>query len=153
MTSNHISKGHFKVLGYQVSYNYALARVLHHMQNTKTEVNILQIFWLRLSKKIETAAQENNKHLDVTYLSLIYFKATWVIETTQVNTGGVIKNFSNFTGKYLCWSLHTCNFISETPTHVFSCKIYEIIQKIYFEVHLQTTALKIYLQFHSYLLR
>ena len=34
----------------------------------------------------------------------------------------VLKNFANFTGKHLCWSL---SLIRETPTQVFSCEICE----------------------------
>ena len=59
----------------------------------------------------------------------------------------VLKNFANFTGKHLCWSLFNkvtylkaCNFIKKTPTQVFSCEIREIFKNNYFEEHLRTTA-------------
>ena len=57
---------------------------------------------------------------------------------------GVIKNFTIFTEKF-CWSLslitlyaQTCNFIKKSLTQVFSCGIYDIFKKTYFEEHLQT---------------
>ena len=42
---------------------------------------------------------------------------------------GVLKNFANFTGKHLCWSL----FLIETPTQVFSCKICEIFKNFFLQ--------------------
>ena len=43
---------------------------------------------------------------------------------------GVLRNFTKFTGKYLCQSLYfnkVCNFIKkETLAQVFSCELYEI---------------------------
>ena len=44
---------------------------------------------------------------------------------------GNLKNFANFTGKNLRWSLFLM---------VFSCGICEIFKKTYFEEHLRTTA-------------
>ena len=57
----------------------------------------------------------------------------------------VLKDFVNFTGKYLCWGLFlikACNFLKkETPTQGLSCEIYEIFENTYFEEHLQMEAL------------
>ena len=58
---------------------------------------------------------------------------------------GVLKNFANFTGKYLCWSLffnkaavlQPASFLKETPTQVLSCEVCETFKN---EEHLQTTA-------------
>ena len=47
---------------------------------------------------------------------------------------GVLKNFANFAGKHLCWSL------LETETQVFSYEICEFFKNTYFEKHLRTTA-------------
>ena len=46
---------------------------------------------------------------------------------------GVLKNFSNFTGKHLCWSLFLIKL-----QQMFSCEICEIFRKTYFD--LLTTA-------------
>ena len=62
-----------------------------------------------------------------------------------------LKNFANFTGKHLCWSLslnivagqRTYNFIKkETPTKVFSCEICEIFRNTFFTENLQQMLLK-----------
>ena len=54
---------------------------------------------------------------------------------------GALKNFVNFTGKHLCWSLffnkvtglQACNFIKkETPMQVFFCEICEIFKNTFF---------------------
>ena len=49
---------------------------------------------------------------------------------------GVLKNFANFTGKQLCWSLFLTkfftNFIRNTPTQVFSCEIWKNFKNTYF---------------------
>ena len=53
---------------------------------------------------------------------------------------GALKNFPNFTGKHLCWSLFLVkfltNFIKDTPTQVFSCEIWKNFKKPF----LQTTS-------------
>ena len=52
----------------------------------------------------------------------------------------VLKNFSIFTGKYLCWSLFLTKlqlYLKETPAQVFSCEYCEISPNIYFEERLQ----------------
>ena len=55
---------------------------------------------------------------------------------------GVVKNFTKFIRKHLCWSLffnQACNFITkgnfitkETPTQVFSCEFYEVFKSNFF---------------------
>ena len=55
-------------------------------------------------------------------------------------TGGALKNFANFTGKHLCWSLlftklqafRVATLIKKTPTQVLSCEIWEILKNTYF---------------------
>ena len=48
----------------------------------------------------------------------------------------VLKNFVNFTGKHLCWSLFLTqfftNFIKNTPTQVFSCEICKNFKNTFF---------------------
>ena len=46
---------------------------------------------------------------------------------------GVLKNFTNFTGKHLLPVL-------ESPTQMFSCEIWEIFKNTYFKEYLWTTA-------------
>ena len=50
---------------------------------------------------------------------------------------GVLKNFPNFTGKQLCWSLFLTkfftNFIKNTPTQVFSCEICKTFKNTFFD--------------------
>ena len=55
---------------------------------------------------------------------------------------GIFKNFANFTGKHLWWSLLLIKLqaIRKTPTRVLSCNICEIFKNNYFEEHLRTTA-------------
>ena len=62
---------------------------------------------------------------------------------------GVLKNFANFTGKYLYWSLlinlqdwEPATLLKKTPTQEFSCETCEIFKNIYFEEHLRTAASK-----------
>ena len=58
----------------------------------------------------------------------------------------VLKNFTNFTGKPLCWSLFLINFQAfrrATPAQVFSCEICEIFKNTYFKEHLRTTAARV----------
>ena len=57
----------------------------------------------------------------------------------------VLKYFSIFIGKDLCWSLffnkvaglQVRNFIKQTLTQVFSCEYCEILKNTYFEEHLR----------------
>ena len=57
----------------------------------------------------------------------------------------VLKNFANFTGKHLCWSLFLINlqdldlqlYWKETLTQVFSSEISEIFKYTYFKEHLR----------------
>ena len=41
----------------------------------------------------------------------------------------VLKNFTNFTGKHLCWSLF---LLKKTPTHVFCCETSIIFKNNFF---------------------
>ena len=54
---------------------------------------------------------------------------------------GALKNFANFTGKHLCWSLFLVkfltNFIKGTPTQVFSCEIWKNYKNTFSTEHLQ----------------
>ena len=56
---------------------------------------------------------------------------------------GVLKNFANFTGKHLCWSLFLIElqvwrpYWKQTPTLVFSGEICETLKNIYFTEHLR----------------
>ena len=62
----------------------------------------------------------------------------------------VLKNFVNFTGKHLCWSLFLSlsvgvSLLKETPTQVFFSEIYEIFKNIFFTEHLRWLLLYILL--------
>ena len=65
---------------------------------------------------------------------------------------GVLKNFSNFIGKHLCWSLFFNKvvglqlYFKETPTQVFSCKIYKTFKKNFFIEHLQGLPLSVHIK-------
>ena len=54
---------------------------------------------------------------------------------------GVLKNFANFTGNYLCWSLFLIkfltNFIKDTATQVFSCEIWKNFKNAFSTERLQ----------------
>ena len=54
---------------------------------------------------------------------------------------GALKNFANFTGKHLRWSLFLVkfltNFIKGTPTQVFSCEIWKNYKNTFSTEHLQ----------------
>ena len=60
----------------------------------------------------------------------------------------VLKNFTIFTGKHLCWSLfliklqvwRPATLSKEALTQVFPCKYCEIFKSTYFQEHLRTTA-------------
>ena len=49
----------------------------------------------------------------------------------------VLKNFANFTGKHLCWSLILKRYQKETPIQMFSCEICEIFKNTFFYRTLQ----------------
>ena len=53
---------------------------------------------------------------------------------------GVLKNFANFTGKHLCWSLFLIkvltNFIKNSPTQVFSCEMWKNFKNTFSTEHL-----------------
>ena len=57
----------------------------------------------------------------------------------------VLKSFTIFTGKHLCWSLFLITLqafrletlLKGTPTQVFSCEYCEIFKNSYFEEHLR----------------
>ena len=54
---------------------------------------------------------------------------------------GVLRNFTKFTGKQLCWRPEACNFIKkEALTQVFACEFCEIYKGIFFTEHLWITA-------------
>ena len=61
---------------------------------------------------------------------------------------GILKNFANFTGKQLCWSLILIKlqasgqqlYKKETPTQLFCYENYETFKNIYFKEHQQITA-------------
>ena len=47
-----------------------------------------------------------------------------------------LKNFSNFTGKHLCWILFLIKL--QAPTQVLYCEIWEIYKYTYFKEYLLT---------------
>ena len=52
-----------------------------------------------------------------------------------------LKNFANFTGEHLCWSLFLIKLqVFKSATWCFPMKIFGIFKNTYFEEHLQTTA-------------
>ena len=67
---------------------------------------------------------------------------------------GVLKNFTNFTGKNLCWSLLLIKLqfwgpetlFKKTSTQVLSCVICKIFKNNYFQEHLWSTASQFYLK-------
>ena len=54
---------------------------------------------------------------------------------------GVLKNFANFTGKHLSWSLFLTkfftDFIKNTPTQMFSVQFAEFLRTPFSTEHLQ----------------
>ena len=60
----------------------------------------------------------------------------WSKEPRIAATGGVLRNFANFTQKHLCQSLF---FKKETLAQVFSCEFYEISKNTFFTEHPWTT--------------
>ena len=67
---------------------------------------------------------------------------------------GVLKNFPNFTGKNLCWSLFLikllfwgpATLLKKTPTQVVSCKVCKLFKNNYFEEHLWMSTSKFHLK-------
>ena len=55
---------------------------------------------------------------------------------------GVLKNFANFTGKHLCWSVFLINL--EAFSQLFSCKICKIFKNTFFTKHLRWLLLSIF---------
>ena len=60
---------------------------------------------------------------------------------------GVLKNFANFTGKHLCWSLfyevvslQPARFLKRDSNKVSSCEVCKTFKNTYFYEYLQTTA-------------
>ena len=61
---------------------------------------------------------------------------------------GVLKNFANFVGTYLCWNLflkklqvwRPATLLKRGSNTVVSCEICEIFKGTYFEGHIRTTA-------------
>ena len=53
----------------------------------------------------------------------------------------LLKNFANFAGKHLCWSLFLIkfltNFTKDTPTQVFSCEFWKKFKSPISTEHLQ----------------
>ena len=58
---------------------------------------------------------------------------------------GVLKNFSKFTGKHLCWSL-SFNKVADPGTGVFQ-RILHFFKSIFFSEHLWTTASVLFTNF------
>ena len=77
-------------------------------------------------------------------------------QNLEAVAGGVFKNFANFTWKHLRWGLfftklqvfRPATFLKETPTQMFSCEIWEILNNTYFEEHLWTAASLYWLLHH-----
>ena len=61
--------------------------------------------------------------------SLNFTVASAVSSCLEAATGGVLKNFSKFAGKHLCF-----------PVHLLPCEFCEIFKNTYFIEHLRTTA-------------
>ena len=65
----------------------------------------------------------------------------------SIKEGG-LKNFTNFRGLHLCWSLfliklqalRPSTLLNKTPTQVFFCEKFEILKNTYFEKQLRTAA-------------
>ena len=58
----------------------------------------------------------------------------------------VLRNFSIFSGKHLCWSLfliQACNFIKRDSNKVFSCEYCEIFKNTYSKENLPRTTSRI----------
>ena len=65
---------------------------------------------------------------------LLYCQKQSFADVLQI---GALKNFANFTGKLLCWSLFLIKlqlqlYQKETPTQVFFCEIREKFKKTFF---------------------
>ena len=64
---------------------------------------------------------------------------------------GVLRNFANFIGKHLCWSIFNKVvglqlYSKETPTKVFSCKICETFKNTFFIEHLPWLLLSVHIK-------
>ena len=105
------------------------------LQNTSGRLLLAKERWLQVKRSTKT------------YRILILIKPGNKIKKHHRSTRpqmffktGVLKNFANFTGKHLCWSLfliklqvfQVCSFIKKSPTQVFFCEICEIFKIIYF---------------------
>ena len=61
----------------------------------------------------------------------------------------VLKNFTIFTGKHLCWSIiliklqaqRPATLLNKTPTRVFPCGYYEVFKNTYLEENMRIAAL------------
>ena len=79
---------------------------------------------------LENNTENNFWNQYLTAIYLIYRSSLW-----RMFFKVVLKNFANFTGKHLCWSLFNkafIKFIKKTPTQVFSCEICKIFKKNFF---------------------
>ena len=65
---------------------------------------------------------------------------------------GVLKSFTIFLGKYLCWNLLLTKFVKKRLTQVFSCEYCEIFKSIFFIEHLWWLLLDLFLACGSSLL-
>ena len=52
----------------------------------------------------------------------------------------VLKNFANFTGKYLYWNLFLINLFKRDSNTDVPCEIFEIFKNTYSEEHLRVAA-------------
>ena len=79
---------------------------------------------MQYSKVSQKMQPLGNKSMEGSSRSHLFFKI------------GVLKNFANFTGEHLCWSLFLTKFftdvIKNTPTQVFSCEISKIFKITFF---------------------
>ena len=89
------------------------------------------------SKRIQNSFTTIRHILEVLYTYIYIYSYLHRSSHSQIFFKiGILKNFSNFTGKHLCRSffltkLQTWGFQlyqKETPTQVFSCKIYKIFK-------------------------
>ena len=103
------------------------------------------------------------KRFFVHWEDAVYFvscRLFWENQPPEISVKkGVLKNFTKFTGKHLCWKhLRWClffykvaglNFIKKTPTQVFYCEFCEIFKNTFFTEHLPATAYVFYSVFDS----
>ena len=62
---------------------------------------------------------------------VLYFEMYRSRRSQMLFKKGILKNFTTFTGKHLCWSLLQL-YSKETPTQVFSCKYCGTFKNSYF---------------------